>query len=394
MHIQDIQKMLHDTGIHVWLLTDFQQTNGPALKFLKFGPEKHSTRRWFYLIPDRGNPVRLVHSVESGILDHLPGETRTYFGRNALIERLGYLVPAGSRVAMEYSPMGRLPNVSRVDAGTVELVQSLGAEIVSSGDLLQWFSCRWDKGALDSHRKAATVLRNTVTRVWNLVTDQLGSEELTEYRVQKFMLKYMKSKGCITDHPPIVAVGDHSADPHFSLTTVESRPIRKNQLLLIDLWCRINAPGSVYADITWTAWTGPSAPDPFVTEVFEIVRDARDATAQAVCKAFESRIPVTGADLDRIAREHITGKGYGDRFVHRTGHSLDTDVHGAGANLDSLESEDDRSILPGTGFTIEPGIYLPGRFGIRSELNIAVLSEGEVEITGQPVQNTLERLTA
>jgi Xaa-Pro dipeptidase len=394
MHIQDIQKMLHDTGINAWLLTDYQQTNAPALKFLAFDPEQHSTRRWFYLIPDRGNPVSLVHSVESGILDHLPGETQTYFGRDALIERLRHIVPAGSRIAMEYSPMGCLPNVSRVDAGTVELVRSLGAEIVSSGDLLQWFSCRWDQAALESHRNAAAVLRNTVTFVWKLVMDQLGSEDLTEYKVQKTMLKYLKSKGCITGHPPIVAAGDHSADPHFSLTTVNSRVIRNNQLLLIDLWCKNNAPGSVYADITWTAWTGPAEPDPFVAEIFEIVRDARDATVQAVCNAFESRIPVTGADLDRIARQHITGKGYGDRFVHRTGHSLDTDVHGAGANLDSLESEDDRRILPGTGFTIEPGIYLPDRFGIRSELNVAVLPGGEVEITGQPVQKSLVRLTA
>lgn len=394
MNIQEIQEILQKTKIDVWLITDYQRTNFPALKFLNVSPELKSTRRWFYLIPRQGTPIRLVHSVETGILNRLPGDTQVYFGRQSLIDHLYRLLPMKAKVAMEYSPKGNLPNISRVDAGTIELIRSLGVEVVSSADLLQWLGSRWSEEALESHRKAASVLRETVEEVWNLVSNHVKTGDLTEYDIQKFMLKHIKANGCTIDHPPIVAVDEHSADPHFSLTTEISRPVVKNQLLLIDLWCKTDLPGSVYADITWTAWTGPSEPDPMMERIFTIVRDARDATVAAVQNAFASKKPITGADLDRVARQYITEQGYANYFVHRTGHSLDADVHGAGANLDSLESEDDRTILPGTGFTIEPGIYLPGKFGIRSELNVVVLKNGEVEITGLPIQKSLVRLTS
>ncbi len=394
MNIQEIQDVLQKTKIDFWLITDYQRTNFPALKFLNISPDVKSTRRWFYLIPRQGAPIRLVHSVETSILNCLPGDTQIYFGRQSLIDHLHHLMPTKAKVAMEYSPKGNLPNISRVDAGTIELIRSLGVEVVSSANLLQWLGSRWSEAALESHRKAASVLRNIVDEVWNLVSNHLKTGDLTEFDIQKFILKQIKSNDCTIDHPPIVAVNEHSADPHFSLTTDISRPIEKNQLLLIDLWCKTNSPCSVYADMTWTAWTGPSEPDPMVNRIFTIVRDARDATVNAVLNAFATKRPVTGADLDRVARQYITDQGYGNYFVHRTGHSLDADVHGAGANLDSLESEDDRTILPGTGFTIEPGIYLPGKFGIRSELNIAILKNGEVEITGQPIQKSLARLTS
>jgi Xaa-Pro dipeptidase len=393
MDIELVQKKLRNEGLDAWLVTDYQQSNLPGFKFLKCDPEAHTSRRWFYLIPQQGRPVRVVHSVEAKALDHLPGETLTYFGRMSMIQTLKKLLTPGDAVAMEYSPMNRLPSVSRVDAGTIELIRSFDVDIMSSANLLQQFTSRWNTHALESHRKAASVLRQTVSAVWQLIQSQPDTGPLTEYDIQQFIVKQIESAKCVTDHPPIVAVDAHSADPHYSPTPENSTVIGPNQLVLIDLWCKTKDADAVYADVTWTAWTGPDDPDPLVPEIFKIVKDARDATLNAVREAFENERPVTGADLDRIARHHISKAGYGDFFVHRTGHSLDTDVHGAGANLDSLESEDDRMMSPGTGFTIEPGIYFPGKFGIRSEINVAILQDRTIEVTAQPVQETLEKLS-
>ncbi|MBN1879117.1 M24 family metallopeptidase [bacterium] len=393
MNIFDIQNALKETGLSAWLLTDYQLTNIPAVKLLGLDPSKNFSRRWFYLIPQSGDPIRLVNSVEAGVLDHLPGQTVLYFGRAAMISNLETLLEKNTFVAMEYSPMGRLPSVSRVDAGTIELVRSIGVDIISSADLLQRFTSRWDEVALESHRAAARVLRETVTAVWNLISQNLSGCKLSEFQIQQFMMNRFMAEGCVTDHPPIVAIDAHSADPHFAPTPDNTRLIGPNQLVLIDLWCRTAQHGSVYADITWTAWTGPDAPPPEIVKIFDIVRDARDQTVLSVKAAFETRRKVTGADLDRICRGIISDAGYGEFFVHRTGHSLDSGVHGAGANLDSLESEDDREIAACTGFTIEPGIYFPGRFGIRSELNVAILPDLSVEITGLPIQTELVKLS-
>lgn len=392
MNIKMIQNSLKIGGMDAWLITDYQMTNMPGFKFLKCDPEAHASRRWFYLIPSQGTPVRIVHSVEPNALHHLQGKTITYFGRMSMIDTLKKLLSPGDAVAMEYSPMNRLPSVSRVDAGTIELIRSFGVDIMSSANLLQQFTSHWNNKALESHRKAASVLRQTVSDVWQLIKNHSDKQPLTEYDVQQFIIKQIESAGCVTGNPPIVAVNDHAADPHYSPSKNNSKPIRQNQLVLIDLWCKTTDADAVYADITWTAWTGPNEPDPLVSSIFNIVRDARNAALDAVRNAFENNIPITGADLDRVCRNHIADAGYGDFFVHRTGHSLDSDVHGAGANLDSLESEDDRFILPETGFTIEPGIYLPGEFGVRSEINVAILKDRTIEVTAQPVQETLERL--
>lgn len=393
MNIIGIQNALKIYGIEAWLLTDWHLTNIPAIQLLKLDPARHTSRRWFYLIPQAGQPIRLVHSIEARILDHLPGKIVTYSSRETMIRSLREMLHEGSTIAMEYSPMGRLPNVSRIDAGTLELIRSLGVDVVSSANLLQQFTSRWDDDALASHRIAAGVLRRTVSEVWDLISENLSSGALSELEIQQFMMSRFAAAGCITDHPPIVAIDAHAADPHFAPHTEDNTRIGPDQLVLLDLWCRVDALNSIYADITWTAWTGPGEPGSELVRVFDVVLKSRDTTVNAVKSAFKTGQPITGAGLDRICRRVITDAGYGDYFIHRTGHSLDTNVHGAGANLDSIESEDEREIAPCTGFTIEPGIYLPGRFGIRSELNVAILKDSTVEITGMPVQTELLRLS-
>lgn len=393
MNIIDVQPYLKELNIDGWLLTDFQSLNKPALQLLGIDSDQHLSRRWFYFIPRIGAPVKLVHAIESKVLDQVPGNKITYSGRKNMIERLGNILQDVQTIAMEYSPMGRLPTVSRVDAGTIELIRWLNKEIVSSADLIQIFTSIWNEEALDSHLIAADVLRSTVDATWKYIADNLSSNTLTERDVQLFMLERFAKNECRTSHPPIVAVGPNSADPHYSPPHFSSKIIQPDQLVLIDLWCKENRTGSVYADITWTAWTGKEPPGD-VEFVFEVVKEARDAVVAAVETAFESHDFVTGSELDQIARKIITESGYGKEFVHRTGHSLDQDVHGAGANLDSLESDDERRILPGTGFTVEPGIYLPDRFGIRSELNVVVLPGGQVKVTGEPIQNHLVRITS
>lgn len=388
MNVTDVQDFLKELKIDGWLLTDFQMLNPPAFQILGLDLDTHRSRRWFYFIPKVGAPVKVVHAIESGALDGIPGRVESYYGRRHMIETLAEVLKDAATVAMEYSPECRLPTVSRVDAGTVELVRACGPRVVSSGDLLQIFTSRWSRTARESHHTAANVLRDTVEDVWGLIGERLHSGTLTERDVQMFMMERFAKNSCRTNHPPIVAAGDHSADPHYSPPPMGSRVIEPDQLILIDLWCKANRPDSVYADITWTAWTGDTPPDEIV-EVFTIVRDARDLAVRSVQDAFAAKKKITGADVDRITRSYITEYGYGELFTHRTGHSLDGDVHGAGANLDSFESEDERLLLPGTGFTIEPGIYIPGEFGIRSELNVVIHNDGTVNISGLPVQEDL-----
>ncbi|MBN1297590.1 aminopeptidase P family protein [bacterium] len=391
MNVIDVQDYLRELGMNGWLLTDYQLMNPHAIRFLGLDTDSHRSRRWFYFIPTVGAPVKIVHAIEPHVLKGIPGNVITYFSRTQLVNSLRNILAGHSVIAMEYSPEGRLPSVSRVDAGTIEMIRSCGVTVVSSGDLLQLFTSCWDSAARLSHHLAANVLRDCVDAVWDLVRNRLTTGDLTEHTVQTFIMDRFAKNNCRTNHPPIVAIGAHSADPHYNPDRSNSDVIRPDQLLLIDMWCKVNRPGSVYADITWTAWTGDSPPDDVLT-VFSIVRDARNLAIKTVCNAFTEKRAITGADIDRSTRTYITQNGFGDYFTHRTGHSLDTDVHGSGANLDSLESEDERLLLPGTGFTIEPGIYLPDHFGIRSEINIVVNPDGKVEISGLPIQEELTRL--
>jgi Xaa-Pro aminopeptidase len=322
------------------------------------------------------------------VLASLPGATAEYAGRTQLESGLGALLAGARTIAMEYSPKCAIPYIARVDAGTVELVRDFGVEVVSSGDLVGRFEAAWNAEAIATHHAASNALYRVKDRAFALVAAELSAgRALGEIDVQRAMLGWIGDEGLITDSPPIVSVNAHAGDPHYAPTPDTSAPIHRGDLLLLDLWGKLDQPGSVYADITWTGVYGE--PRAEVARVFSIVAAARDAALMAVQRAIETGRGIQGWEVDREARDVIAAAGYGDQFVHRTGHSLGEEVHGNGVHMDDFETHDDRRLLPGTGFTIEPGIYLPS-FGIRSEINV-VVTETAAEPTG-PSQQALVRI--
>ncbi len=395
-----IQAALREAGLDGWLFADFRGSDPIAAAVLLL-PEGHQTRRWYYFVPaeGRGAPRKLVHAIEAGRLDALPGETRTYVGWQALHERLRESLGGARRVAMQYSPMNAIPYVSRVDAGTVELVRSFGVEVVSSADLVQRFEAVWTPEQAASHLAAADGCRATIDAAFAEVRRALeAGRRLDEYRLQQFILEEFGRRGLVTDHPPIVAVGPHSADPHYSPGPEGSAEIRPGDVLQLDIWARRAGPDTVYADISWSAAVS-AEPSADHAALFEVVRRARDAAIALVRERVAAGRPVHGFEVDDAARGVVAAAGFGDRFLHRTGHSIGRSVHGNGANLDNLETRDERRLLPGTGFSIEPGVYFPGRFGVRSEVDVYI-DPGEgtrgprAVVTGQPIQTAVVALLA
>ena len=386
--IADIQQALQAVGLDGWLFYDFSRSDPLAYRVLQLDPDLHVTRRWYYWIPADRPPVKLMHRIEPHVLAVLPGETELYVSWEAQRERLGGLLTGSSRIAMQYSPLNAIPYISRVDAGTIELVRSFGVDITSSADLVQRFEAVWTDRQLESHKDAAITLRRIVDEAFEQVGRSITERRrLTEYELQQFILSRIHEYGLITSSPPIAAVNAHSADPHYGPSVTGSMEIGEGDLVLIDLWAKGLAPGSVYADITWTGYVGSVIPADH-RAIFTIVRDARDAAVAFV------RERVTGGDfpygweVDDVCRAVVERAGYGKQFLHRIGHSIGEEVHGNGANIDNLETRDERRLLPQTCFSIEPGIYLTDRFGIRSELDVYV-SDREAFVFGIPVQTDI-----
>lgn len=382
-----VQDALRVDGLDGWLLYDFHGSN-PIAQRLAGLEGRHTTRRWFYFIPRTGTPRRLVHAIESAVLDALPGETFVYAGRQQLADRLAEVIAGARRVAMEYSPLCAIPYVSRVDAGTAELVRSCGAELVSSGDLVGRFEAAWDQAAIDTHRRASEALYRIKDRAFAFIGERMArGVPVRELEVQARMMAWFEEEGLITDSAPIVAVQEHAGDPHYAPDERTSRTVDPGNLVLLDLWGKFPTPDAVYADITWTGVAG--TPTAWMTQVFSIVAAARDAALARVATAAAAGQDVRGWQVDRAARDVIDAAGFGPQFVHRTGHSLGTNVHGNGVHMDDYETHDDRRLLEGTGFTIEPGIYL-SEFGIRTEINV-VVGARDARATG-PVQQALVRI--
>lgn len=380
--LDSVQAALRQFQLDGWLLCDFRGRNVLAGRVLGL-TAGHSTRRWFYWIPAEGTPVKLVHRIESGALDSLPGDKRVYLRWQELEEGLAAMVPSGGRVAMEYSPRNSIPYVAQVDAGTVEVVRDLGAEVVSSGDLIQVFEAVWDKAAWQSHQMASQRVLGAFDHAWAYIAAEVRRRgEVRESEVQDALMRYFDQQGLVTDHPPIVAAGPNSGDPHYAPQAGSDAAIVPGSFVLLDIWGKLREPGAVFADYTRVGYLGDEAPEP-IRRVFEIVTGARDAAIDRVRQAFARGDRLCGWQVDRAARDVIDKAGYGEAFIHRTGHSIGQETHGNGANMDDLETHDERQVLPGTCFSIEPGIYL-NEFGIRSEINVYVDADGNVHVTGNP----------
>jgi len=390
-HIEAIQKELRSAGLDGWLFYDFHHRDPIAARVLGLNGGGIGSRRWFYLIPSRGTPRKLVHRIEAGALDSLPGQRLVYASFEELNKNLPRLIGRARKVAMQYSPRNAIPYVSLVDAGTVEMVRAQGCAVVSSADLVQRFEACWSQEQFESHLQAGKVIDRIVQEAFAHAAAQVRSKiSLSEYQLQQWILEKFRANSITTAEPPIVAVGPHSGDPHYEPTAAESAPIGQDDLLLLDVWGKLTRPGSVYYDITWIGYLGAKVPAKY-ERIFEHVRAARDQAIAFIRRELSRPRALKGWQVDRVARGVISAAGYGKYFVHRTGHSIGQEVHGNGANMDSLETHDSRAILAHTCFSIEPGIYLKD-FGIRSEVNVYI--EGrEARVTG-PMQTSILPLLA
>lgn len=378
--ISEIQRALKEEGVDGWLFFDHHQRDPLAYRVLKLHPAM-ATRRWYYFIPTDGEPKRLVHRIESGNLDQLRGEKTIYSGWNTQVGGIQKILGDAKRIAMQYSPNCAIPYVSMVDGGTLELIRSIGVEVVSSANLIQIFEAKWTGEQLESHLEAGRRVDRIRSEAFSLIANSHKTERrITEWDVNRFIRAAFKEDGMTTDHGPIVAVNANMSDPHYEPEADRHSEIRKGDPVLIDMWAKLDRPGAVYYDITWAGFCGPDIPSQ-ITKVFEVVRGARDRAVERVKGAIGSRQKIHGFEVDDAARGYIAEQGYGDYFVHRTGHSIGEEVHGTGANMDNLETHDERLIIPGTCFSVEPGVYLP-EFGIRLEVNVYA-GENDARVTGE-----------
>jgi Xaa-Pro aminopeptidase len=382
MDLARIQEALRRETLDGWLFFDHHQRDPLAYRVLGLNPKSHVTRRWYYLIPAEGEPRGIVHRIEAGVIDVVPGEKLRYSSWQEQHTRLGEVLKGMKRIAMQYSPRCAVPYVAMVDAGTIELVRDFGIEVVSSAELVQEFEACLTEEQFATHLEAGVHVDRIREGAFRLIAEKLptGVDELT---VRDWVLESFSKAGLVTDHGPIVGVNAHAGDPHYEPRQETNAPIHRGDFVLLDMWAKFDRPRAVFYDITWTGFCG--APPDHVRNVFEVVRDARDAAIELV----KSRRDLRGFEVDDAARASIQAKGFGDKFVHRTGHSIGEEVHGTGANMDNLETHDDRRILPGALFSIEPGVYLP-EFGVRSEVNMFVSATG-AQVTGA-IQRELVRI--
>jgi len=386
--ITAVQEYLIAEGIDGWLLYDFHGINPIAGELLQLTGMQ--TRRWFYWIPAKGMPHKITHAVEQDTFTHVPGVNHVYSAWQEIETNLETALVSSHKIAMEYSPEGAIPYVSRVDAGTLELVRKFDVEIISSADLVQYFQARWTEEQLASHRKAAKALVEIKDLAFRRIADCIrDGKPVSEYRILQFIMHQFENRRLVTEHVPICAVNDNASNPHYEPTDSQSRDIESGDLVLIDLWAKLDIPDAVFADITWMAYVGSAVPDR-MQKVFAVAALARDQAIMFMNERLAKGNDVYGFEVDDIARKVITDAGFGKFFTHRTGHSIGTSVHGNGVNIDNLETRDRRRLIPSVAFSIEPGIYQP-EFGVRTEVDVYV-HEKSVEVTTQPVQKNIVAL--
>ena len=390
--VGEIQKALGAAKLDGWLFYDFRGSDPLALRILKLDQQAVGSRRWFYFIPASGECRKIVHRIEPAKLDALPGKRIEYSGWKELHAFLRETLTTANkkpRVAMQYSPMNDVPYMSRVDAGTIELIRSLGVELATSAELVQQFEAVWSPEQLQTHLEASDKMHRIFFDAFGEIARRIRAEEpTTEYDIEQFVIRRWHEEGMGGEHDAaIVSVNANTADPHYTPKRESALPIKRGDFVLFDLASKLRKPGAVFTDQTWTGYVGETVPEEY-TRIFNIVRDARDAAAEFVRTSVRAGKTIRGADVDDVSRGVITRAGYAEQFTHRTGHSIGEEVHGNGVNIDNFETRDSRRITPGVCFSIEPGIYLKGKFGVRSEIDVYV-RERDIEVTGQPIQTEI-----
>jgi Xaa-Pro dipeptidase len=395
--VAEIQKALQAAKLDGWLFYDFRGSDPLAARILKLGEHASGSRRWFYYIPATGEPTKIVHSIERGKLDALPGQRAIYRGweeQHALVTtaiqgpadkrpRNG----AKKRVAMQYSPNNDIPYISRVDAGTIELIRSFGVEVVTSAELVQQFEAVLTPEQKQSHVEASDKLHRVLMEAFAEIGRNIREEKpITEYDIQQLIARRLDEEG-MTREDGIVAVNANAANPHYFPTKEAATPIKRGDFVLLDIVSKLRKTGAICTDQTWTGFVGETVPEEYV-RIFNIVREARDAATEFVRKNVREGKRIHGAEVDDVSRGVIKRAGYGEQFTHRTGHSIGEECHGNGVNIDNFETRDSRFITVGVLFSIEPGIYLEGKFGVRSEIDVYV-GDKDIDVTGQPIQTEI-----
>jgi Xaa-Pro dipeptidase len=389
--VTEIQSALRNAKLDGWLFYDFRHSDPLAYRILKLDETMGVSRRWFYYVPASGEPAKVVMSIEQFKLDSLPGKKLVYRGwqelHARLREALGEKSGKAKQIAMQYSPMNDIPYISRVDAGTIELVRSFGVEPVTSGELVQRFEAVFSPAQHQMHVEASDKMHRIIQEAFAEIARRVrAGEPTTEWDIAQFMLRRYKEEG-MEQEPMIVAVNANAANPHYMPTQDKNSPIKRGDFVLIDAATKFNKPDAVATDQTWTGYVGESVPEEY-SRIFNIVREARDSAVDFVRKNIRAGKPIRGAEVDDVSRGVITRAGFAEQFTHRTGHSIGEETHGNGVNIDDFETRDSRRIIPGVCFSIEPGIYLEGKFGVRSEINVYV-SDKDIEVTGQPIQTEI-----
>jgi Xaa-Pro aminopeptidase len=388
-NLEKIQRIIGEMGFDGWLFFDFRGSNDLAINILEVPKERHLTRRFFYFIPKFGIPTKIVMGIEAGNLDHLPGNKLKYSNHTSLTGHLRSILKDVKTIAMEYSPLNAIPYVSKVDAGTIEQIRSFGVEIKSSADLISMFNAVWSEEQYKENIPVTNALNDIVIKAFNYIREMtVSGKPVNEYNVQQLIMDEFAARKYYTDSPPIVGVNENSANPHYAPSAEINKPITKDDFVLIDLWAKVDKDDSVWADITWTGYMGETVPGKY-KKIFDIVALSRDTAFNLIDERFKSGKEVRGFEVDDAARKIITDAGYGEYFIHRTGHSISIDLHGSGAHMDNYETRDERLILPSTSFSIEPGIYLTGDFGVRSEIDVFITPDGKVLQTGKERQKEI-----
>lgn len=380
--VEAVQSLLEKQNIDGWLIFDFHRQNHLGSHFLEIPDDLLVSRRFFYWIPRKGSPIKILHKIEPKTIEKFPGVAIDYLSWQSLEKALQKVLSGAQRVAMEYSPRNAIPYVSLVDGGTIELVKSFGVEVVSSSGILSQFTSVLTEEQIQTQEKAGKHVDWVAAETWRHMKQAIENKhKITEYDVQQFIIEKIEEKGFVINEAPICAVNEHSADPHYAPEKGKSAVLKKGDFVLIDLWCRLNQPKSVYADITRVAVLG-DRPTKKQEEVFSIVRKAQSAATDFVRQRVSSDMPIMGYEVDDVCRQVIEDAGYGPYFIHRTGHSIDIELHGSGPHIDNLEMHDERLLTEGMCFSIEPGIYLPGEFGVRLEYDILIRKHQKMDVSG------------